>query len=59
MYAQIVIATLGSQFASTIAPSNRAKNGHEEIKELKAQFYGAAHWDKEVKVQMEFLLNGK
>ena len=58
VYAQLMIATLGSQYASTISPFKRAKNGRGEINAPKAHFSGAAHWDREVKVQMDFILNG-
>ena len=58
LYAKLVIATLGSQYVSMIAPIKRAKNGRGEINAPKAHFSGAAHWDREVKVQMDFILNG-
>ena len=59
VYAQLVIATIWSQYASTIAPFKRSKNGRGNINALKAQFDGSAHWDIEVKLHMDFLLNGK
>ena len=58
-YAQLVISTLGSQYAYMVSPFRRAKKGRVEINALKAQFSGAAHLEREVKVHMEFLLNGK
>ena len=58
-YAQLVTATLGTQYASTISPFKRTKNGRGAYRALKAQFAGKAHWDKEVKVMNDFLLNGK
>ena len=58
VYDLLVIATLGSQYASNIYPLKGANNGREAINELKAHITGAAHWYREVKVQMEFLLNG-
>ena len=59
VYVQLVIATLVSQYASTIAPFKIENNGHGAINVLKHQFYGSAHWDREVKVQMYFFLNAK
>ena len=59
VYAQLVIATLGSQYASTINPFKIANNGCGSINALKSLFSVAAHWDREVKVQIDFLLNGK
>ena len=44
LYAKLVIATLGSQYVSMIAPIKRAKNGRGEINILKAQFPGDVHW---------------
>ena len=58
-YAQLVTATLGTQYASTISPFKRTKNGRGAYRALKAQFASKAHWDKEVKVTNDFLLNGK
>ena len=58
VYAQLVISTLVSQYAFTIVPLKGAKNGCEAINQLKYYFSGAAHWDIEVKVNMDFLLNG-
>ena len=59
IYARLVIATLGSQYESTIDTFKIANNSCEEINALKSQFYGAAHWYIEVKVQMDLLLNGR
>ena len=47
-YSQLVTATLGTQYAPTIAPFKRAKNGRDVLLALKAQFAGPAHWDKQV-----------
>ena len=57
--AQFVIATLVSQYDSTIADFKIAKSGCGAINALKAQFSGNAHWDREMKLQMNFLLDGK
>ena len=56
-YAQLVTATLGTQYASTIAPYKRTKNGRAAFIALKAQYSGPAHWDKEVSLMNDFLLN--
>ena len=58
-YAQLVTATLGTQYASTIAPFKRAKDGRGALFALKAQFAGAAHWDREVKQMNDFLRNSR
>ena len=58
-YAQLVTATLGTQYASTIAPFKRAKNGRGALMALKAQFAGAAHWDREVKIMSDFMSNSR
>ena len=50
---------LGSQYASKIDPFKISNKCCGAINALKSQFYGAAHWDREVKVHMDFLLNGK
>ena len=42
-YAQLVTATLGTQYASTIAPFKRTRNARAALKALKAQFAGKAH----------------
>ena len=59
VYSQLVVATLSSQYASTISPFKRANNVCGEINELISQFHVAAHWERVVKVQVESLLNGK
>ena len=56
-YAQLVTATLGTQYASTIAPFKRTKDGRAALFALKAQFAGAAHWDREVKTMTDFINN--
>ena len=58
-YAQLVTATLGTQYASTIAPFKRTKNGRAALKALKAQFAGKAYWDKEVKIMTDFMHGSK
>ena len=58
-YSQLVTATLGTSYASTIAPFKRTKNGRGALLALKAQFAGPAHWDREVKVMSDFLLTNK
>ena len=58
-YAQLVTATLGTQYASTIAPFKRAKDGRGALLALQAQFAGAAHWDREVKLMSDFLTNSR
>ena len=56
-YSQLVTATLGTQYSSTIAPFKRARNGRGALEALKAQFAGAAYWDREVKTMMDFMIN--
>ena len=58
-YAQLVTATLGTQYASTIAPFKRTKDGRAALFALKAQFAGAAHWDREVKTMTDFITNSR
>ena len=58
-YAQLVTATLGTQYASTIAPFKRSKDGRGALFALKAQFAGAAHWDREVQVMNDFMTNSR
>ena len=58
-YAQLVTATLGTQYASTIAPFKRAKDGRGALMALQAQFAGAAHWDREVKIMSDFMSNSR
>ena len=58
-YSQLVTATLGTNYASTIAPFKRTKNGRGALAALKAQFAGPAFWDKEVRVSNDFLMNHK
>lgn len=58
-YAQLVTATLGTQYASTIAPFKRTKDGRGALKALKAQFAGKSHWDKEVKLMTDFIHGSK
>ena len=50
MFSQLVTAALGTSYVSTISSFQRVKDGHGALVALKAQFSGAAHWDKEVKV---------
>ena len=58
-YSQLVTATLGTSYASTIAPFKRSKDGRGALVALKAQFAGPAHWDREVKSMSDFLLTTK
>ena len=58
-YAQLVTATLGTQYASTITPFKRGKDGRGALMALKAQFAGAAHWDREVKTMSDFISNSR
>ena len=58
-YSQLVTATLGTQYASTIAPFKRMKDGRGALAALKAQFAGRAYWDKEVRLSNDFLMNTK
>ncbi len=58
-FSQIVTATLGTSYASTITPFKRTKNGRSALLALKAQFAGPAHWDKEVRVMNDFLMNSR
>jgi hypothetical protein len=58
-YSQLVTATLGTSYASTIAPFKWTKNGCGALLALKAQFAGPAHWDREVKAMSDFLLTNK
>ena len=50
MFSQLVTVTLGTLYASTIASFKRAKDWRGAPAALNAQFAGATHWDKEVKV---------
>ena len=50
MFSQMVTATLATSYASTIDSFKRAKDGRGALAALNAQFVGAVHWDKEVKV---------
>ena len=56
-YAQLVTATLGTQYASTIAPYKQTKNGRAAFMALKVRYSGLAYWDKEVTTMNDFLLN--
>ncbi len=58
-FTQLVTATLGTHYASTIAPFKRARNGRGALKAMKAQFAGATHCDKEVRIMNDFLINSK
>ena len=58
-FSQLVTATLGTSYASTIAPFKRAKDGRGALVALKAQFAGPAHWDREVKNMSDFLLTNR
>ena len=58
-YSQLVTAMLGTQYTSTIALLKRHKDGHGALLALKAQFAGPAHWDREVRLMSDFLLNNK
>ena len=46
VYAQLMIDTLDSKYASTIDNFKVSKNSRGAINELKAQFSGANHWDR-------------
>jgi hypothetical protein len=63
MFSQLVTATLGTLYASTMASFKRLKDGRGALAALKAQFAGAAHWEKEVKVHdavlRERVFNGR
>ena len=50
-------ATLGTQYAATIAPFKRAKNGRAALLALKAQFAGPAFWDSQVAACSTFMMN--
>ena len=56
-FSHLTTATLGTQYASTIAPFKRRKDGHGALLALMAQFAGPAHWDKEVRLMNDFLMN--
>ena len=58
-YSQLITATLGAQYASTIAPFKRTKDGRDAHVALKAQFAGRAYWDKEVRPPNDVLMNTK
>ena len=58
-YSQLVTATLGTSYASTIAPFKRSRDGRGALLALKAQFAGPAHWDREVKNMNDFLLTNR
>ena len=58
-YSQLVTATLGTAYASTIAPFKRSRDGRGALLALKAQFAGPAHWDREVRNMNDFLLTNK
>ena len=58
-YSHLVTATLGTQYASTIAPFKRSKDGRGALFALKAQFAGAAHWDREVRTMTDFIHNSR
>ena len=58
-YSQLVTATHGMQYSSTIAPFKCSRNGRGALLALKAQFAGALHWDREVRTMNEFLMNMK
>ena len=58
-YSQLVTATLGTQYSSTIAPFKQTRNGRGALRALKAQFAGPAHWDCEVRNMNDFLMNMK
>lgn len=57
LFNHLVTATIGTIYASTLAPFRRAKNGRAALAALKALFAGAAHWDAEVKKMQGFLMN--
>ena len=58
-YSELVTATYGTQYAPTIAPFKRTKDGRGALIALKAQFAGPAYWDKEVRQMNDFLNNTK
>ena len=47
------------QYAETIAPYKRSRNGRGAYLALKYQFVGPALWDQEIKDTMNFLVNLK
>ena len=55
-YSQLVTPTLGTQYASTIAPFKRTKDERGALAALKVQFAGRAYWDKEVRLSNNFLI---
>ena len=59
VYDQLMIDTLGSQYASIIATFKRSNNDCVSINGFKAQSARAVYRYREVKVQIDFLLNGK
>lgn len=59
VYTQLVTATMGTQYSSTIAPFKRTRDGRGALLALKSQFAGAAHWDKEVRTMSDFMMNMK
>ena len=50
VFSQLVTTTLGTLYASMIASFKHVKDRCGALAALNAQFAGAAHWDKEVKV---------
>lgn len=52
-------AVRGTKFHASIAPFRRAKDGRGAYMALKEQHAGKAMWDKEAKLNMDFLLNRK
>ena len=56
-YAHLVTATLGTQYALTLAPYKRAKDGHGAKIALEEQLVGPAHWDAEAKKVNDFMIN--
>ena len=58
-FSQLVTATMGTQYSSTIAPFKRSRNGRGALEALKAQFAGPAYWDKTVRTMNDFIINMK
>ena len=50
-------ATLGTQYALTLAPFKRAKDGCGANTALEAQFAGPAHWYAKAKKVNHFMMN--
>ena len=56
-YVYLVTATLGTQYASTLARYKQAKDCRWAKIALEAQFVGPTHWDAEAKMVNDFMMN--